>query len=159
MKLLINKKYLLEKYPGKGGWTYAMIHEITPDKRNKFGWVRVQGTIDGYEIKAYKLMPMGNGKLFLPLKAEIRKKIKKEAGDIVHVKLYLDDSPMEIPDDLIACLEDTPGIFERFKSYSESEKKMFIDWIYSAKREETKADRIVKTIDKLSKGLKFMDKG
>ena len=28
---LVNKKYKLQKYPGKGGWVYAVIKEITPD--------------------------------------------------------------------------------------------------------------------------------
>jgi len=27
-KPLVNRKYLLEKYPGKGGWTYAAIPEV-----------------------------------------------------------------------------------------------------------------------------------
>lgn len=78
---LTDKAYLLEKFPGKGGWTYAAIPEIAPDKHAHFGWVRVKGTIDGYKIKGFHLMPMGNGKLFLPVKSEIRKKIKKQAGD------------------------------------------------------------------------------
>ncbi len=40
---------------------------------------------------------MGDGKMFLPVKAEIRKKIKKEAGDWVHVLLYTDNEPLEVP--------------------------------------------------------------
>ena len=78
---LVNKTYLLEKFQGKGAWTFAQIPEILQDKNAPFGWVRVRGTIDGFEIKGYHLMPMGNGKLFLPVKAEIRKKIKKQSGD------------------------------------------------------------------------------
>jgi hypothetical protein len=31
-KPLVNKKYKLQKFPGKGGWTYAMIPEIPQDK-------------------------------------------------------------------------------------------------------------------------------
>jgi len=50
-KPLVNKKYQLHKYPGKGGWIYAVIEEIAPDKKAKFGWVQVSGTIDGFEIK------------------------------------------------------------------------------------------------------------
>lgn len=73
MKPLVNKKYLLEKFHGKGGWTYARIPEILQNKKNTFGWVKVKGSIDGYEIKKCHLMPMGNGKLFLPVKAAIRK--------------------------------------------------------------------------------------
>ena len=62
-KALVNKKYKLQKYPGKGGWVYTVIKEITPDKRAKFGWVQVSGTIDGFELKRYKLMPMKNGSM------------------------------------------------------------------------------------------------
>ncbi|WP_246037279.1 YdeI/OmpD-associated family protein [Dysgonomonas capnocytophagoides] len=36
------------------------------------------------------------------------------------------------------------SIFEKFKLYSDSEKKAFIKWIYSSKTEQTKADRICK---------------
>ncbi|MDX5419677.1 MAG: DUF1905 domain-containing protein, partial [Hymenobacteraceae bacterium] len=72
-QLLTNKSYQLQKLPGKGGWTYAALPEILPDKHTHFGWVRVNGTIDGFELKSYNLMPMGNGQLFLPVRAEIRK--------------------------------------------------------------------------------------
>jgi hypothetical protein len=74
---LVNGDYLLQKFPGKGGWTYAAIPEILQNKKNPFGWVKVKGSVDGYELKQYKLMPMGEGRLFLPVKAAIRKKIKK----------------------------------------------------------------------------------
>src|SRR5690606_11351229 len=93
MKPLVDKKYKLEKYPGKGGWTFARIPEVMQDKNKPFGWVKVRGTIDGYEIKKYNLAPMGDGKLFLPVRAEIRKKINKKEGDIVHVILYLSRWP------------------------------------------------------------------
>jgi len=157
-KPLIDKIYLLEKYPGKGGWTYAAIPEVLQDKKTPFGWVKVKGFIDDYEIKNYKLMPMGNGKLFLPVKAEIRKKIGKKEGDFVHIILYADNSPIQIPDDFLICLQDEPKTYRTFLSYSEGEQKMFIDWIYSAKTDETKVERMAKTITKLEKGQKFMDK-
>ena len=85
--LLVNKEYQLKKFPGKGGWTFAGIPEVPQDKNAPFGWVKVCGSIDDYELKYYKLMPMGNGKLFLPVKAAIRKKIGKNAGDFVRIKL------------------------------------------------------------------------
>lgn len=94
-KPLVNKRYLLEKYPGKGGWTYVSIPEVLRDKSTPFGWVKVKGFIDTFEIKNYRLMPMGNGKLFLPVKAEIRKKINKHAGDWVKIILYADSSSLK----------------------------------------------------------------
>lgn len=44
-------------------------------------------------------MPYGKDKLFLPVRTEIRKRIKKEAGDYVHVILYPDTYPTEVPDE------------------------------------------------------------
>ncbi len=147
---LVNKKYLLEKFPGKGGWTFAKIPEVSPDKHAHFGWVRVRGTIDGYEIKGYNLAPMGGGGLFLPVKAEIRKKIGKQEGDWVSIILYPDNLPTEIPEELKLCLEEDPAIYQAFSSSSHAEQKAMLEWIYSAKTEETKVDRIAKTMNKLA---------
>ncbi len=148
---------MLEKFQGKGGWTFARIPGILQDKKVHFGWVKVKGTIDGYEIKKYHLMPMGDGKLFLPVKAEIRKKIGKKEGDFVHIVLYPDNEPLEVPDEMILCLQEEPEALKFFKSLSESEQKYYIQWIYSAKKEETKVDRLAKCTNRLLKGMKMYD--
>jgi hypothetical protein len=158
MKPLINKKYVLEKFHGKGGWTYARIPEVTKDKKAPFGWRKVKGSIDGYEIKKYHLMPMGKGILFLPVKAEIRKKIKKDEGDYVHVILYPDNDPLEVPEEMLLCLRDEPGALKFFNSLSESERKFYIDWIYKARKAETKIDRLAQAVNRLAQGLKLYDK-
>lgn len=158
MKPLVNKKYRLEKFHGRGGWTFARIPDIATDKKAPFGWVKVRGTIDDYEIKKYHLMPMGNGNLFLPVKAEIRKKIKKSEGDYVHVVLYPDNEPLEVPEEMLLCLQDEPAALKFFNSLSESEQKFYVEWIYSAKRSETKIDRLAKAINRLMRGLKLYDK-
>ena len=154
---MVKKKYLLEKYPGKGGWTYAIIPEISKDKRAPFGWVKVKGSIDGFEIKNYRLMPMGNGKLFLPVKAAIRKKIRKKAGDWVNVILFPDNAPTEIPKELLICLQDDPAAYKFFQNCTDGQRKGFVDWIYSAKTEKTKIARIAATIGKLARGEKYKD--
>ncbi len=159
MKPLINKKYRLEKFDGKGGWTFVRLPEIPKDKKAHFGWVKVKGTIDDYEIRKYHLMPMGNGHLMLPVKAEIRRKIKKDVDDLVHIILYPDNEPLEVPEEMLLCLEDEPKALKFFNSLSESEQKFYIGWVYSAKREETKIDRLAKTINRLSKHLKLYEKG
>jgi hypothetical protein len=148
---LVDKEYQLEKFPGKGGWTYAQIPEIVQDKQSYFGWVRVRGSIDGIEFKNYHLMPIGNGKLFLPVKAGIRKAIKKQAGDYVRVILFADNLPTEIPEELKICLQSEWDALEIFLRYSNGEQKRMIDWIYSAKTDETKVRRIAKTLDKIQK--------
>ncbi|MCD7972235.1 MAG: YdeI/OmpD-associated family protein [Candidatus Azobacteroides sp.] len=154
---LVDKICLLEKFPGKSGWTYASLPEVLPDKNAPFGWVKVKGTIDGFEIKKYHLMPFGNGELFLPVKAEIRKKIQKQAGDCVHVVLYSDNEPLEIPKEFLMCLEDEPEALKFFHSLKENEQHHYIKWIYAAKTDQTKVDRIAKTLIRLSKKQKFAD--
>jgi Domain of unknown function (DUF1905)/Bacteriocin-protection, YdeI or OmpD-Associated len=157
-KPLVNKKYKLHKYPGKGGWIYAVIEEIAPDKRAKFGCVQVSGSIDGFELKRYKLMPMGNGKLFLPVRAEIRKAISKTEGDTIHVILYADNTSIEIPQEFLLCLEDEPAAKQFFFKLTQSEQSFYIKWIYEAKQEVTKIKRIAESITRLLKKEKFYAK-
>jgi len=154
---LVNKKYKLEKFPGKGGWTYTVISEIPPDKRARFGWVKVKGFIDDFELKGYHLMPMANGKLFLPVRAEICKKIKKQEGDWVKVVLFQDTDPLFIPEEFLQCLRDEPAAYKTFHGYSESSKKYYVDWIYSSKKVETRIQRMAQAIDRLARGLNFSD--
>jgi hypothetical protein len=149
---LVNKKYTLQKFPGKGGWTYAMIPEIPQDKKSPFGWVRVKGSIDSYSFDDYRLMPMGNGFLFLPVKAAIRKKIGKEAGDQVQVILYKDDDDLKVPDELLLCLEDEPQAHRKFFALSENVQREYIQWILSAQKEQTKVSRIAAVIDMILQG-------
>lgn len=154
---LVNEKFMLEKFPGKGGWTYARIPQVLQDKHAPFGWVRVKGSIDGVEIKKYHLMPMGNGQLFLPVKAAIRKQIKKQEGDWVQVHLYPDHDELEVPRELQQCFEDEPVARKFFNSLKEAERRYYIDWIFSAKKEDTKVERIARCIDKLLKRKKYHD--
>lgn len=83
----INKKITskLKKYPGKGGWTYAVWPESIKFFKTR-GLVKVRGTIDGHPLRS-SFMAMGDGKQMLPVRKEIRKVIGKEVGDMVTVRL------------------------------------------------------------------------
>jgi hypothetical protein len=151
MKPLIDKKYKLEKFHGKGGWTFARIPKIAGAK----GKLKVKGTIDGFAISQYNLMPFGDGSWMLPVRSEIRKAIGKEEGDSIHVILYPETDALEIPDELMICLHDDPEALQFFLSISDSEKKYYIQWIFSARREETKINRMAKTMLRLSQKLKM----
>jgi hypothetical protein len=157
-KPAVDKLYRLKKFPGKGGWTYIVISEILPDKRAKFGWVKVKGSIDSFKLKDYKLMPMANGKLFLPVRAEIRKAIKKEEGDSVHVVLYYDNSKYVIPTEIWECFQLEPEhIYNTFVNFTDNQQKSYIDWVYAAKRSETRAERIAIMMERVARGKKMYD--
>jgi hypothetical protein len=70
-------------------------------------------------------MPMGNGRLFLPVKADIRKKFGKKVGDWINVVLFADNAPTEIPEELLLLLKDNPTVFKTLVSYSDGQKKIY----------------------------------
>ena len=150
--LLFHKKVLLEKIPGKGGWTYAQIPALEGAKRTHFGALRVNGSIDGYALEHYNLMPMGKGRLFLPVKAAIRKQIKKEDGDFVEVILYADTEIVEVPLNFQLCLEDEPLALQKFQSLAEEEKMRLLKWIEAPLLDDTRIDRMAKAITALASG-------
>ena len=153
-KPLVDKDYVLFKIEGKGGWTFVEIPEI-PMPKTSFGMLKVKGQIDDYEFSNLNMMPIGNGNIGLPIRSEIRKKIKKEAPDTVHITLYEDKAPLIIPEELLTCMKYEDEVLQKFEAYSDGQKNAFIDWINSAKTEQTKVERIVKTIVMVLNGDKF----
>jgi hypothetical protein len=151
---IIKGQFTIQKMNMKGGWSYVLLPGVNQKTSLPFGWLVVKGHIDTYAIRQYKLWPTADKQLFLPIKAEIRKKIGKEAGDTVEVTLLEDNSEIVIPGEFLDCLNESPVAKINFEKMTSTSQKQYVDYIYGAKHIETQALRMAKSIEKLEKGLK-----
>jgi len=83
----LNKQFtaILQKGTGTGSWTYVNWPASVKFFGTR-GLVKIRGTIDGHPFRG-SFMARGAGQHMLPVKAEVRKAIGKEAGQRVTVHL------------------------------------------------------------------------
>lgn len=75
----------LEKGTNPGAWTCVVMDDV-PELFGTRGLVKIRGTIDGTPFVG-ALMAQGDGTHRLPVKAALRKAIRKEAGDVVRIRI------------------------------------------------------------------------
>ena len=134
----------------KTGWSYIAIpahlaQELKPGNKKSF---RIRGMLDGLAVNGLALMPMGGGDFIMALKADIRRELHKNAGAMLRVAVEEDTGyKVEVPDDLQECFDFEPEALDYFNSLAKSHRDYFIKWINSAKTSETRAKRIVSTMN------------
>ncbi len=142
----------------KTGWSYIEIpadlaQQLKPDTKTSF---RVRGMLDGLAVSGMALMPMGGGNFIMALKAQVRKGIHKNAGAMLHVCLEEDISyKVEVPADLQECFDFEPEAVDFFNSLPKSHREYFIKWINDAKTAETRAKRVINTVNAMLRKWKF----
>jgi hypothetical protein len=159
---MVQFKAIIKKFQDQGektSWSYISIppeisEQIKPGVRKSY---RVKGFLDDYAIKQTAVLPMGNGAFILPLKAEIRKAIRKSEGSRVKIILEEDNKPLKISDELMSCLEDSPGAKQKFTSMPSSHQMYYSKWIESGKTVQTRAKRIHNTIIGMERNLSFAE--
>jgi hypothetical protein len=109
-------------------------------------------TVGGHTYRS-TVAPMG-GAFWIPLAAEHREAAGLAAGDEVTVGVELDTAPREValPDDLAAAFDDDVRAF--FDGLAPSHRKEWVRWVEEAKKPETRAARIEKTVHSLRAGDK-----
>lgn len=153
---MVRFKATIQKFQKQGektGWTYIsipqkMAEQINPGVKKSY---RVKGRLDAYVFDGISLLPMGEGDFIIPLKADIRKKLGKRAGETLMAELELQQKAYEIDADFMACLEDEPAALRFFETLPNGHRNYFSKWIESAKTEPTRAERIALAVNALAK--------
>ncbi|WP_409346919.1 YdeI/OmpD-associated family protein [Paenibacillus sp. MBLB4367] len=138
---------VLQRPDMAGSWTYLTVPfavEAVYGTKSRFP---VKGTINGHPFQS-SLMPQGNDVHILVVNQTIRDAIGAHAGDRVDVMLEPDTvkRSVEVPESFREALAGAPEANAVFESFAYSHQKEYVDWISSAKKEETKANRIAKAI-------------
>jgi hypothetical protein len=146
---LVDDIFRIEKFSCKGGWTYVLLPQLKVNKKEPFGWRNVYGNIDNLVIENYNLQPFGNGQLFLPLNAKIRKFLKKNVGENVKIKLYETMLSNEDITEIINCFQADEQAYIRWQKLTNTNKNKTLNHIFRAKNEDEKAKRILAFIDNI----------
>lgn len=114
---------------------------------------RVLATIEGVPYRG-TLVRMGTECHLLLILKSIREQIGKTFGDEIQITLEPDTEPrlVEIPKDLMKELKKDKEAKAFFDKLSYTHQKEYVAWINEAKKEETRQNRITKTIEMLKNG-------
>lgn len=100
-----------------------------------------------------RLARMG-GENMIGLARAAREQAGLELGGSYEVEIALDSAErtIEVPEDLAAALATDPTTRAAFTALAYSHRKEFVRWITEAKRDTTRADRVVKTLEMVRAG-------
>ena len=114
--------------------------------------VPVAGTINGFKVRT-TICPMG-GKYFVCVNRFMREGGKCGVGDTVKVVMEPDTAPriIQAPPDLKKALKTNHAAQAAWDRYSYTCRKEFAQWITEAKKPETRARRLEKSIAMLAAG-------
>lgn len=157
---MVSLNAIIEKFGQKGektGWTYVFIPFDVAEKLNKGvkKSYRVKGKIDAVAIKQLALIPMGDGDFIIPLKADLRKKLKKQKGEKIKLSLELDASEFKHDSDFMECLKEDKQAEKFFHSLPGSHQRYYTKWIETAKTIDTKSKRIAQAMESFKMKMKF----
>lgn len=126
------------------------VEEVFGAKR-----IKVKATFDGVEYRG-SIVRMG-GCYMLGMTQDIRKQIGKDFGDTVEVTVEKDEEErvLEIPAEFSEAMDINPSARKTYDGLSYTGKKDYILWITSAKKAETRQNRIEKAVEMLAEGKKL----
>jgi bifunctional DNA-binding transcriptional regulator/antitoxin component of YhaV-PrlF toxin-antitoxin module len=123
-----------------------------PDVEEVFGrrgqvWIR--GLVNGVAFET-TLLPRADGGHYLILRYDLRQRAGLKPGDEVEVAIEENPVPrnreLPVPEDLTEVLDAFPEVKDAFGRLSKSRRFYVIEYIESAKKPETRMNRIEKSL-------------
>ena len=114
---------------------------------------RVRAVIEGVPYRGI-LTRMGGDQHILIILKGIREQIGKTFGDEITITVEADTEPrlIEVPKDLASEFKKNTEAKAFFDKLSYTHRREYVNWINEAKREETRQNRVAKTIEMLKQG-------
>ena len=118
------------------------------------GLIPVNSTLDGVPFTG-SLCKCGPQSHMLGVLKSIREQIGKGPGDTIEVVLWKDEAvrTVELPPEFKSLLK-REGLLASFEKLSYTHRKEYCRWITEAKKEETRQNRLKKSIEMLRSGVK-----
>jgi Bacteriocin-protection, YdeI or OmpD-Associated/Domain of unknown function (DUF1905) len=109
----------------------------------------VRVTLGGYTYRT-TIAPMG-GSYWIGVSAEHRAGSGVAAGDVLDVTVDVDDAPriVTLPDDLAVALGADSAAHAFYETLSYTNQNTYATWVTDAKKPETRADRVAKSVEAL----------
>ena len=121
------------------------------DPNTAFGRVRapVRATVNGHTFRT-RLARYG-GVDYLGFNRAVRETAGISDGELITIELELDEEPrpVDVPDELAAALAGDAPAQAAFDALSPSHRREHANWIAEAKRADTKARRVERTLEQL----------
>jgi hypothetical protein len=139
---------------GPGGGAFVTFPYDVKKEFGVKGRVPVKVTFEGVAYTG-SLVQCGGQQHMVGILKTIREQTGKQVGDTVRVQLWRDESEriVEVPSDL-ASLMKKHDVRDFFDSLSFTNRKEYCRWITEAKKEQTRAARLTKSIDMMRQGIR-----
>ena len=136
-----------------GSWCFLRLPDEISERLPSRGMVSVEGTLNGHPISV-ALAPDGDGGHWLKVERKLMERAGVAAGEVVRVEITPVSGEPEptVPSDFRKALAGFPKAQDVWADITPVARRDWIQWITSGKRAETRALRIGKACDMLSKG-------
>jgi hypothetical protein len=139
--------------PARGGGAFVSLPAEVLARLGGGTRLRVRGTLNGVGFRS-STMPTGGGAACLGVHRATREAAGAALGDTVVVEIEVDDAPreVELPAELAGALASEPSLRAAFEGLAPSRRRELASSVAGAKREDTRARRVVRIVEQLRAG-------